>query len=318
MEKRYYVIDAFTRERFSGNPAAVVLDCEGLDDTSMQRIAAEFNLSETTFVLPSETDGRPAGLPADVRFRWFTPSVEVDMCGHATIAGVHALVESGIAQDMIVANDGILRVETKSGTLATKIEPLAQGSAEYVIWLELPRPTLTEWTPPVADFEEVLGLANDARLRDQPAMKTQDGDVIVLLTNTFALNSAKPDFVRLAALSDRVGVRGWCLATTDTLAPSISVQSRFFAPKFGIDEDAVTGSVHGPLAAHLVTTGLVTGGEGVVGLHCIQGKPGGRTGLVRAVVTGDQSHIESVWIGGEAVTVMTGVLSVEKPSAVSR
>ena len=118
MEKRYYVIDAFTRERFSGNPAAVVLDCEGLDDASMQRIAAEFNLSETTFVLPPATGAiepapqpraaglhasdvahpppgvnRPIGLPADVRFRWFTPSVEVDMCGHATIAGVHARVE---------------------------------------------------------------------------------------------------------------------------------------------------------------------------------------------------------------------------------
>ena len=99
----YYVIDAFAAKPFSGNPAAVVLDARGLSDEHMQAIATEFNLSETTFVFPLLEDGgdtqqnpstkeRPA-----YRFRWFTPTAEVNMCGHATIAAVHALVETGHA-----------------------------------------------------------------------------------------------------------------------------------------------------------------------------------------------------------------------------
>ena len=85
MTRDYFVIDAFTGERFAGNPAAVVVDARGLADANMQAIAAEFNLSETTFVLPVDSEGDAA----HVRFRWFTPMAEVDMCGHATIAGVN-------------------------------------------------------------------------------------------------------------------------------------------------------------------------------------------------------------------------------------
>ena len=135
MRRQYYVIDAFTRERFAGNPAAVVLDTDGLDDLEMQQIAAEFNLSETTFVLPPQT------AEAAVRFRWFTPTTEVSMCGHATIAGVHALLESSRFR-LDDAESTALGIDTLSGSLKAYVEAIPGKVPGQMIWLDLPSPRL--------------------------------------------------------------------------------------------------------------------------------------------------------------------------------
>jgi PhzF family phenazine biosynthesis protein len=110
---------------------------------------------------------------------------------------------------------------------------------------------------------------------------------------------------------DRDGVRGLCLATVKTLTPSITVQSRFFAPTAGINEDPVTGSVHGPLAAYVVKHGLVPLHDGLAGLMCTQAKPGGRGGLVNALVQPQDNDVYAVRIGGRAVTAMRGTLIAE-------
>ena len=109
---------------------------------------------------------------------------------------------------------------------------------------------------------------------------------------------------------NETGLRGLSLATVNTLTPSIHVQSRFFAPTCGVDEDPVTGSVHGPLAAYLVGQGRVPIQDGLAGLSCVQGIPGGRTGLVHALVREDGVGGYRVRIAGRAVTVMTGALNV--------
>ena len=301
MQRPYLVADAFTPQRFAGNPAGVVFDAEGLSDEQMQAIAAEFNLSETTFVLP------PQSPEADVRFRWCTPTVEVSMCGHATIAGVHALLETGRWPADALAGP---RIETASGVLGTKIEPIPGSDGQRVIWLDLPTPDYEELAPPRSELGAAFGLPDEAFLLEPAAARTRDADLIVLVQSVAQLNEAKLDRGRVIKLSRRLQLRGVCLATTQTLSPAITVQSRFFAPAAGIDEDPVTGSLHGPLATYLVRQGLVPMTNDLAGLHCIQGAAGSRAGLIRAVVQRQADDQWAVAIGGEAITVMRGQLEV--------
>jgi PhzF family phenazine biosynthesis protein len=301
MGRAYCVVDAFTSERFAGNPAAVVLDATGMNDDQMQAVAAEFNLSETTFVLPPETPD------ADLRFRWFTPTVEVSMCGHATIAGVHALDESGRLPPKSIPNSGI-RIETRSGLVDAMIERVRTSGSGRIVWLELPSPKLSRIALSPSELASALGLPKDALRTELPVMKTQDGDVILFVQDFLALNDARPDFALLEKVSRRSRLRGWCVATLNTLTPSIHVQSRFFAPAVGVDEDPVTGSVHGPLAMYLVKHGLAPLQHGAAGLTCVQAKAGGRAGLVRALVRPREDKSYSVKIGGQAVTTMRGTL----------
>jgi trans-2,3-dihydro-3-hydroxyanthranilate isomerase len=308
MGRPYYVIDAFASERYTGNPAAVVLDAEGLDDSAMRAIAAEFNLSETTFVLPPQkTQEIERGGP-HVRFRWFTPTVEVDMCGHATIAGIHALLESGRIGREDARESTQVRIDTKSGTLTGYVENIPGQDSGRMIWLDLPDPVLTGHRLMASELSAVLRLPVDALETHLPTVETQDHDVLMFVRSVGSLNEARPDFPRLAELLNRERLRGLCLATVNTITPSVHVQSRFFAPNFGIDEDPVTGSVHGPLAAYLVWKQLVPIHDGLSGLTCVQGKPGGRTGLLHALVQVQGEDRFAVRIGGQAVTTMRGTL----------
>lgn len=314
MPRSYCVIDAFATGPFTGNPAAVVLDADGLTGEQMQQIAAEFNLSETTFVLPIE-EGGPSGdsggeaVPGlSVRFRWFTPTTEVDMCGHATVAGVHALAESG---RLVLGNDAesvAMRIETKSGRLTAFLERIPGGGPGRMIWVALREPTLTPHPVDHTALGTVLRLTPDVFVDSPAPAKTQDRDLLVLVRDFQALNAARPDFPELAVFLERGGLRGLCLATASTLTPSINVQSRFFAPTTGVNEDPVTGSVHGPLAVYLVVHDLVPVHDGVAGLTCTQAKPGGRAGLLYALVERKEAGRYAARIGGRAVTTMRGML----------
>lgn len=301
MKRKYYVIDAFTSERYAGNPAAVVLDTGGLDDPDMQQIAAEFNLSETTFIFPAQT------AEASVRFRWFTPTTEVSMCGHGTIAGVHALIDSG---RLGVDESGVttIGIDTLSGTLQAYVETIPEEASGRMIWLDLPKPRFKAHPVAVEELASVLNLPTDAFESDLPIVETQEHDLLVFVKDFMSINEAKPDWGKVKALQIRERLRGLCLATTNTLTPSVHVQSRFFAPAAGIDEDPVTGSVHGPLAAFVVAHERVPTDNGLAGLQCVQAKAGGRTGVVFALVQLQEDKSFDVRIGGQAVTTMKGSL----------
>ncbi len=317
MTREYYVVDAFTSDRFSGNPAAVVLDARGLTDADMASIAAEFNLSETTFVLPS-TDSVDSG---KVRFRWFTPTVEVDLCGHATIAGALALAASGRFREYGLADPSVgaaaWPIETRSGVLTAYVEPIPSEPEGNMLWLDLPDPVLSPARLSVAELSIALGLdegAFDPKIK--PDM-TQDGDLLVFVRDVQSLNESKPDFGVLGKWCEKNRVRGVSLATVQTLTPSVHVQSRFFAPACGINEDPVTGSVHGPLAAKVVALGIGLPGEDVTVLNCTQGVAGGRTGMIHALVQRQDNRGASnaaadagyaVRIGGRVVVTMRGTL----------
>jgi trans-2,3-dihydro-3-hydroxyanthranilate isomerase len=301
----YQVVDAFTHEPFAGNAAAVVFQADALHDDQMQALAGEFNLSETTFVLP------PAGGRAAVRFRWFTPTAEVDLCGHATIAGVHALIESNnwpketpAARRQAPTSAEPLEIETKSGILRAAVEPLPEGAP--IIWLDLPDPKLEPVTIIRSELAPALGLPEEAFIAPRNLVRTGDGDAICQVRDFMILNEAAPDFAELAKLCRRHRLRGFCLTTANTLSSGIDVQSRFFAPLLGVDEDPVTGSVHGPLGAYWVGQELVPPGQEEAVLTCVQTKPGHRSGLVRVHIGRAEDETYRVKIGGQAVTTMRG------------
>ncbi|MCP4249397.1 MAG: PhzF family phenazine biosynthesis protein [bacterium] len=300
----YAVVDVFADRPLTGNSAAVILDAAGLTDARMGEIAREFNLSETTIVLP------PRIADAAVRFRWFTPQAEVDMCGHATLAGVHALVESGRFLALKDNAEAVLPIETVGGLLRTRMEPIAGRDGQHIVWLELRPPRLEPRSLNMDKLARLLGTTVEVFDKGLPLMQTQDDDVLVFVQDHQQLQALAPNFAELAAFQNRQGIRGFSVATVNTLTPSMHVQSRFFCPAVGIDEDPVTGSVHGPLAVYLVINELVPMRNHTAAVSCVQSAASGRAGLVRALVTQRPGRGYETSIAGQCITTMRGVLTI--------
>lgn len=215
MPLRLFQVDAFTDRPFSGNPAAVcLLDCPR-DDAWMQAVAAEMNLSETAFLL-AEGDG--------YRLRWFTPAMEVDLCGHATLASAHILWE-----------EGLLDVETPA-RFATRSGQLTATRRGDLVELDFPAVVPQPVQAPAA-LVEALGVT--------PRAVTRAGqDFLVELGDEAAVRDLRPDLARLR----RIDVRGVIVTARPSPGTDAHFVSRFFAPAAGIDEDPVTGSAHCALA----------------------------------------------------------------------
>ena len=296
-ELNYRLVDAFTEQRFQGNAAAVVLDATGLADEQMQRIALEMNQSETAFVLPVDPTSE-----FDLEIRWFTPIHEEGMCGHATIATIHALAQAGRLPAAMPPTCEPVRIKTKGGTLTAMIDE------EHVVWLDLVDPVLTRMPGFPSALPEHLGIRPESIDGRLEPVKTQDGDLILFVKDVVTLNGLRPAFRELGDVCRQQRIRGVCVATTATVTPSVHVQSRFFAPTAGIDEDPVTGSVHGPLATHLAASGLVSLTENLAALRCVQSSGTGRAGLVRVLVQRQEEGRWAARIGGSCVTSCAGVL----------
>ena len=211
---RIVQVDAFTSEPFRGNPAAVCVLEQNRDTGWMQHVASEMNLSETAFLRPRE-DG--------FDLRWFTPAVEVDLCGHATLASAHVLWESGR-----LAPGQPARFQTKSGLLA---------AVRLGDWIELDFPVTPE-----ENVEPPPGLAQALRASPRYVGRSRF-DYLAELDSEEDVARLRPDFGALASISAR-GV----IATARSADPGFDFVSRFFAPASGIDEDPVTGSSHCCLA----------------------------------------------------------------------
>jgi len=308
MTRSYFVVDAFASEPFTGNAAGVVLDATGLDEQAMQSVAAEINLSETTFILPPKISEPPKGIALSVRFRWFTPTMETGMCGHASLAAMRVLLEAGRVRNDDPHAATSIRIETGSGVLTGYIESVPGNPNVKMFWLDLLDPVLTSCRISRDQLAAALRISPNDWEPDLPMRETQDLDVVALVRDFTALNNCRPDMAALGDLFKSRELRGLSLATARTVTPSVHLQSRFFAPAAGIDEDPVTGSVHGPLAAFAVEHGLVPVHDGLAGLTCVQGKPGGRTGLVNVLVQKNVDGTHAVRIGGRTVVTMKGTL----------
>lgn len=254
-------VDAFTDRPFAGNPAAVAwLEA---DAAWMQHVAAEMNLAETAFVHP-RPDGDGHGL------RWFTPAVEVDLCGHATLAAAHALWEAG----RIPA--GPIRFHTRSGVLT------CQRNGDRI---ELDFPS----TPPEPTGVNLQLLVALGAIAAAYFGRTRF-DAFVELDSAESVRSLRPDFRKLKTLDAR-GI----IATARSDDPKYDFISRFFGPNVGIDEDPVTGSAHCALAPYWSAK------LGKTTMTGFQASP--RGGVVGVRVNGDR-----VILSGQAVTVLEGAL----------
>ena len=216
---KLFQVDAFTDRLFAGNPAGVCLLEAEAPDPWMQSMAAEMNLSETAFLLET---------PCGWSLRWFTPRVEVALCGHATLSTAHIMLQEGVLQP---GNEAVFH--TKSGPLSARAED------EWIV-LDFPAKKVVPVTPPPG-LIEALGLERDEYLF---CGKNKD-DYLLELPDEELVRSLDPDFV---ALSD-VEVRG-TMVTAPSSRCEFDFASRFFAPAVGVNEDPVTGSAHCALAPY--------------------------------------------------------------------
>jgi PhzF family phenazine biosynthesis protein len=261
MGVRFTQVDAFTTVPFTGNPAAVIVLGEKREDLWMQAVAREMNLSETAFLV-WEGDG--------FRLRWFTPAVEVNLCGHATLASAHVLWDEGFTP-----SERPLRFHTRSGLLT---------ASRAGAWIELDFPARRETSEPAPP-----GLAEALGATPTYVGRNVD-DLVVLVDDEATVRSLRPNFGALRALP----VRG-VTVTAPATSPGYDFVSRFFAPAVGVDEDPVTGSAHCCLAPFWAGR---LGRDAMVGYQASS-----RGGAVRVRVAGDR-----VILGGQAITVARGEL----------
>lgn len=220
MKYPIYQLDAFTSEIFKGNPAAVMPLSSWLPDDTLQALAAENNLSETAFFVPATRED-----DADFQIRWFTPRVEVPLCGHATLASAWVIFNKlGWAENRV-------RLQSKSGLLS-----VCKSPDDWLV-LDFPNLHLEERSTP-ALISEVF----------ESAAKTvfyvpNDTNYMVVLKNEAAVKAVQPDLQKLAAL----GNQGVIVTAPGDHADFVS---RYFAPGSGIDEDPVTGSIHSVLVPY--------------------------------------------------------------------
>ncbi|AXR79089.1 PhzF family phenazine biosynthesis protein [Natrarchaeobaculum sulfurireducens] len=285
---RLYQIDAFTDEPLSGNPAGVVPEADGLTDDQMQAIAAEMAVSETAFVRSSEV--------ADYRLRYFTPTQEVDLCGHATIGSFAFL------HDRDDLEPGTTTVETNGGVLEVDLE------ADGTVWMTQEPPRVRRVDLEYERVAEALGVDREAlegSSADLPLSVASTGlpFLVVPITYLSDVGSADPDFAAVEALTDEVDATGVYLFTFDTLEGESTLHGRMFAPGAGVREDPVTGTASGAVGAYLDHVGAFDD-EFPEELRLEQGHYVDRPGLVRVQVG------SSVRVGGRAVTVLDGSLVV--------
>ncbi|MDI6401188.1 PhzF family phenazine biosynthesis isomerase [Balneolaceae bacterium ANBcel3] len=304
---RFLQVDAFTRKPFTGNPAGVVLDATSLKGSDMIRIARELNISETVFVLPAENENN------DLRIRWFTPTQEVNLCGHATIAAFHALAEEG-RFDLQVNEPQSFLVETQVGVLTVDVEWF---DMRPYIKLSLPTPAFFPYPGDIRYLCGALGLADIELSQKVKPQITGSGLCYVPVKNLDSLETLEPNQHLLKNLNDRHDLSGFAVVTTDTGDMKADWVMRFFAPSLGIFEDPVTGTANGPMGAFLWKNGFLDKKKKNFTFQGAQGGSINRPGIVNVNMLIKEDEVSVLQIGGEAVTVIEGNIRMHGDSASS-
>ena len=221
MNLTLYQIDAFTNKLFGGNPAAVIPLQKWLDTDLMQKIALENNLSETVFFVPT------TNADADYEIRWFTPEVEINLCGHATLASAFVLFE------LLEFKNAVIKFSSKSGIL--KVE-----SSDGLITMDFP-----SWKPERLDIypNDLARILGDVEI----VGVYQHRDILVELLNEEAVKNCMPDFALMKKHIDKMIITAPGSTRSNGTSEPVDFVSRFFAPGAGVAEDPVTGSAHSQL-----------------------------------------------------------------------
>jgi PhzF family phenazine biosynthesis protein len=287
-----YQIDSFTKEKFKGNPAGVVVNADGLSDNQMQLIAKELNNSETAFLFsPDDSD-------CDGQIRYFTPKTEVPTCGHATIAAMYAKA----LEDNL--DSSVLKIKTRIGILPFEIIKdnndyqiiMTQGEFEIT-------PTFNDDT--INKLTDALGLGKIELDENCPIQIASTGHskVMIGIKSREKLNDLTPNYNDLANLSKFIQCNGYFVFTFDSDDKEILTYGRMFAPAIGINEDPVTGNANGPLGGYLVKNRIVDCQDNLFEFNGRQGEKIGRLGTVKVRVELDNYRPVLVQIKGEAVVV---------------
>jgi PhzF family phenazine biosynthesis protein len=271
MGPEIWIVDAFASRPFGGNPAAVCLLEAPAPESWRQALAAEMRHSETAFLEPRDPATGHWGL------RWFTPVAEVDLCGHATLAAAHVLFETGRCGD-----GEFLAFETRSGVLRAR--RTAAG-----VELDFPAKPGRACAPP-SECARILGIP-EHELEELPA-EANEWDLLVPLRSEAAVLAAAPDFARLVAWPYRC-----VIVTAPSAQRPFDFVSRVFAPRYGVDEDPVTGSAHCFLAAHW----SARLGRGALRAR----QASARGGELALALEG-----ERVRLAGAAITILSGRLAI--------
>jgi trans-2,3-dihydro-3-hydroxyanthranilate isomerase len=301
MRYRYYTCDVFTERRFGGNPLAVLPAAVGLSGAQMQRIAREFNYSETTFVLPPDD-------PAHTRkVRIFTPFAEIPFAGHPNIGTAFVLAATGA-----VSGDGeLLEVvfEEGAGPVAVVIR-LEQGEPAFCE-LTAPQPIALGATPPVDLAAASMGLPPEAIVTGtHPPRVASVGlpFLCVELSDRAALAEARVRHEPHAELMRNCGAEGLHLYTRDTGDPEVDLRARMYAPLHGVAEDPATGSANVALAGLLAACAAEA--DGTLVWRIAQGIEMGRPSRLEATAVKRSGEVETLRIGGRSVLVCDGWIEV--------
>lgn len=287
-----YQIDSFTKEKFKGNPAGVVVNADGLSDNQMQLIAKELNNSETAFLFsPDDSD-------CDGLIRYFTPKTEVPTCGHATIAAMYAKA----FEDNL--DSSVLKIKTQIGILPFEIIKenddyqivMTQGGFEI-------SPTFNDDT--IKKLTDALGLDSSELDEKCPIQIASTGHskVMIGIKSKEKLNNLTPNYNDLTDLSKVIQCNGYFVFTFDSDDKEILTYGRMFAPAIGINEDPVTGNANGPLGGYLVKNRIVDCQDNLFEFNGRQGEKIGRLGTVKVKVEIDNYSPVLVQVKGEAVVV---------------
>jgi PhzF family phenazine biosynthesis protein len=293
---RIFQVDAFTDQRFAGNPAGVVLDAQCLSAAEMQYIARELYNGDTAFVLPADAPDH------DLQMRFFTPRKEAPFVGHATLAAHAVLARTG--------HRALTRQRGQTGIVEVR---RANAAAPFSIRQSAPelgrQPAATELTTVL----EALGLQQSQLDAACPAQiaGTASTRLLVGVQSLQALDTAMPDLPRLKALSAQIGAQGYFLFARGAARDQCHTTARMFCPALGIDEDPVSGNAHGMLGVYLVKHGLLPLVDGRAQFKGAQGSHVHRPGTVGVEIEVDAAGTPTaVSISGQAVVLFEAAMSL--------
>lgn len=297
---RIYQMDAFTHIPFGGNPAGVVPDADGLTAEQMQKIAREMNCSETAFVVSTDTKG------ADVRVRFFTPTEEIDLCGHATIS---TFVVLGMEDRFEREFPFTVVQETNVGLLPVTISRDENGRIHALMTQAPPR--FQECDLTASEAAKLLGLEASDIDPNLPIGLAYTGlwDLMVPIKTVEAFGRMKPDFVAMEACNRALKVVSTHCYSLQTTEQGSHLHTRDFAPAVGIAEDPATGTANGALGAFLLYHGIVTPEREKVRLCVEQGFEIERPSYVYVEVDGEPNRPRTVRVGGTAVPILQGTMT---------
>jgi trans-2,3-dihydro-3-hydroxyanthranilate isomerase len=294
----YYFVDVFTDTQFEGNQLAVFPEPKDIADNLMQKIANEFNLSETTFVFPSDDDN------CDCKVKIYTPQNELPMAGHPTIGTAFTLLQYGLIEpkdkNYLVFEEGVGPV---------KVEFELKNNKPELIFMNQPIPEFGPIFSESSQTAELLSLKRENIKGDLPVQVISSGVpfLFVPLNSIDAVKNAKVRIDLLDEVLKNFETKQIFIFSTETERNDSFVHCRMFAPTFGIVEDPATGSAHGPLGAYLVKYGLSDGKR----FASEQGFEMGRPSIINVEVKHDNGKFINVKVGGKCVMIGKGAIQID-------